>query len=73
MFPKFVYQKDEKAAQGFAAKLVNSQEELDSLEGKWEDSPAKFGIETHPNPIEKAELAEKAAESKKSESKKAKA
>lgn len=54
MYPKFLYHKTE------GAKLVNSELEESELSGKWEDSPAKFGIETCPAAI--SEIAPQAKE-----------
>lgn len=55
MFPKHVF-RPAKNAKKFLAVIVTSQEHLDSLEeehGEHHDSPADFGVETHPNPHEK--------------------
>ena len=72
MFPKFMFQKDEKSESKFKSVIVQSQVEQDALEGKWEESPAAFGIVSHPNPDEESELQAKKAESKKAEHKEAK-
>lgn len=42
-YPKFLYHKEH------GGKLLHSKEEEVSLGKGWEDSPAKFGIETHPS------------------------
>jgi hypothetical protein len=52
-YPKYLY-KAAKNDLGFEAVLVKSAAEEKELEGEHHDSPAKLGIETHPNPAEVA-------------------
>lgn len=48
-YPKFIYHQTK------APKIVKTKEEHDVYRDEWRESPADFGVTTHPNPDEEAE------------------
>lgn len=53
-FPRHMYVQSKKAAgyEGFIVKNEAHRAQLEKQHGKLHESPADFGVETHPNPDE---------------------